>query len=408
MIKQAVESLTPIDAVRGLATVVIPNYNHAPYLADAIESVLAQDFSSVELIIVDDGSTDHSQAVIERFGNQVKGIFQENQGLSAARNSGIRAARGEFIGVLDADDRYEPHFLSTLVRLLEQQPDAAAVYCGYQFVDEENRPLPQIEARQIPPSGLFNALAQGNFLVPEAMLVRRSGYEAVGLFDPTLRACEDLDVWLRLARRFTVIGTPAVLTRHRILAGSMSTDPARMHQNRLRVLEKHMVTGDGSTEPLAPFFLSSAFLTSMVEYLQTGQPEIAYRQLREGVALDPAILHSLTVYYELLLGPQPKGWRGDFASANIESNFQNATTFIESLGRDPDLNLAETITPAEMMATLHMAAGMIAYGQAKEKPALRHFGNAVRHQPEIMLQRSLWSRVLKIITGARRLKAAIS
>ncbi len=111
--------------VRNLVSVVIPNFNHARYIGDAIRSVLAQEYPHFEIIVVDDGSTDDRRAVVVEFGNLVQYIWQENQGLSAARNTGIRAARGSFVGVLDADDLYEPNFMGVLVALLKERPEAA-------------------------------------------------------------------------------------------------------------------------------------------------------------------------------------------------------------------------------------------------------------------------------------------
>lgn len=220
-------------------SVIIPNYNHARYVGQAIESVLAQHHPDVEIIVVDDGSSDDSRAVIGRFGTRVRAIFQENRGLSAARNTGIGAANGSYIAVLDADDLYEPDFASTLAPFLDANPQAEAVYCGYRFVNDDNQALPQQEARLVPPEELHQALVDGNFLVPEAILVRRRCYEQVGPFDESLSALEDLDMWLRITRHHTVLGTPKLLTRHRVLAGSMSTDPARQTRNRLAVIRKH-------------------------------------------------------------------------------------------------------------------------------------------------------------------------
>ena len=119
-----------------LATVVIPTYNHARYVGEAIRNVLRPDYRPIEIIVVDDGSTDDTAQVVGEFGATVCYIRQENRGLSAARNAGIRLAAGEYVGLLDADDLYEPHFVSTLVRLLQAHPDAGAISCGYRFVDE--------------------------------------------------------------------------------------------------------------------------------------------------------------------------------------------------------------------------------------------------------------------------------
>ncbi len=105
-----------------LVSIIIPNFNHGPFIADAIRCVLNQDYRSFEIIVVDDGSTDNSREVVAEFGEQVHYIWQENQGLSAARNTGIQAAKGAYIALLDADDMYEPNFLSTLMKALQEDP----------------------------------------------------------------------------------------------------------------------------------------------------------------------------------------------------------------------------------------------------------------------------------------------
>ena len=160
-----------------LASVIIPNYNHAQYIGDAIRSVLAQTYHNYEIIVVDDGSTDNSREEVAQFGGKVKYIYQSNAGLSAARNTGIQASKGSLIGVLDADDMYGPEYLKVLVTALQEDPVAAGIYCGYQFVDHANNLLPQVEARPVEPGRLYSALLGGNFFVPESIFLRRSVYE---------------------------------------------------------------------------------------------------------------------------------------------------------------------------------------------------------------------------------------
>ena len=169
--------------------------------------------------MVDDGSTDNSREVIAQFGDKVQYIHQKNAGLSAARNTGIKASKGALIGVLDADDMYKSIFLSTLVAALQENPDADGVYCGYQFVDHKNNLLPQIEARPVDHDKLYDALLDGNFFVPESIFLRRYVYDNVGLFDETLRACEDWDVWLRVTKKYKI-------SIHRYLDPSSVSCPA--------------------------------------------------------------------------------------------------------------------------------------------------------------------------------------
>ncbi|HEX9077055.1 MAG TPA: glycosyltransferase family A protein, partial [Anaerolineae bacterium] len=114
-IKEATSPFNSPDPDRCRVSVVIPSYNHARYLRDAIRSVIAQTYRDFEIIIVDDGSSDDTPQVVAGFGNAVRYIRQENRGLAGARNTGVRAARGAFIGLLDADDIWMPEYLASML-----------------------------------------------------------------------------------------------------------------------------------------------------------------------------------------------------------------------------------------------------------------------------------------------------
>lgn len=359
----------------GLVSVIIPNYNHAAYLGAAIQSVLDQSYRQVEIIVVDDGSTDNSREVVARFGDQVRYIWQTNQGLSAARNSGIRAAKGSYIALLDADDLYETAFLQTLVATLAATPTADGIYCGYQFVDEQNRLLPQREARLISVDRLYAALAEGNFLVPEAMLLRHVCYEQVGAFDETLSACEDWDMWLRVTKSFNIIGASQVLTRHRILPSSMSTDPTRMFTNRLAVLQKHFgpATADGNQEnSLKQRAYGRTYLISGVEYLQFRDLGRVYSCLREMAHLCPALLLELDTFYQLGCGSQPKGSLGHFHSLDLAGNAQTLFALLDRLFAEPALAVQLIPYRRRAYAYAYLALGLLSYG-AQRYGLTRHF-----------------------------------
>ena len=230
----------PAPVAPGTVSFVIPNYNHARYLGQAIESALGQTYPHVEVIVVDDGSIDDSRAVAAAYGDRIRYIYQRNAGLSAARNTGVQAAQGEYIALLDADDLVEPAYAERLLDVLAQVPDAAGAYCGFRFVDQDNQPLNRIEKRTTSPETLYGALLNGNYWVPESLLARRACYAAMGEFDTSLRACEDWDVWLRFSRHYSLVGIEDVLIRYRVVVGSMSSDPRRMLDNRLVVLAKHI------------------------------------------------------------------------------------------------------------------------------------------------------------------------
>lgn len=380
-----------------LVTVVIPNYNHARYLGDAIRSVQAQTYPYFEVIIVDDGSQDDSRVVAATFldDDRIQYIYQDNQGLSAARNTGIRAAAGAFIGVLDADDMYTPNYLETLVGVLVAQPQATAVFCGYQFVDNQNQDLPQQEARIIPPENVWFALLDGNFLVPESILVRREGYAAAGWFDTTLTACEDWDMWLRLAEHNTILCVPDVLVRHRVLPGSMSSDPIRMLTNRLTVLVKHIGAEPTAAETRPALHRQAygrVYLTSAVEYLQYGDQKTAGDCLLKMAQVCPTLLTDIETYYELGCGSQPKGQRGQLRSIDIEHNAQFIFATLDDLFQKVD-GLATQKSQIE--TAVYNGLGLLGYNAAKYTFARHMFLQSFKRTPSIKMARQMAATLVK-------------
>lgn len=395
--------LTPNPVV----SVVIPNYNHAKYISDAIASVLNQTFRDFEIIVVDDGSTDDSREVVAQFGGRVQYLYQRNAGLSAARNVGIQAARGEYIGVLDADDMYEPVFLESLIGELDSHPDADGIYCGYQFVDEKNSLLPQIENRSIPSEKLYTALLDGNFLVPEAVLVRRNCYDRSGLYDGSLRASEDWDMWLRLAKRYKIIHTTRILTRHRVLAGSMSSDPQRMLTNRLSVLEKHVgLEPEDRHHPDAAKrrAYGRAYLSSCVEYLQNRDDGRAFDYFLKMANVCPELLVEVDTHFRLGCGDQPKGFMGNLASLNILQTSRRALKMLDELfgnaGRDASLQSFQR----RSYVSAYIALAMLHYGSKHFKETRGFLLRAVSIDPRKAFNRQYVLLYLKSSLGAKNIK----
>lgn len=386
----------PIEHDQPLVSVIIPNYNHAHYVSDAINSVLAQEYRNYEIIVVDDGSTDNSREVVTTFGEPVQYIYQENAGLSAARNTGITSSKGSLIGVLDADDMYEPDCFGTLVPALQDNPDADGIYCGYQFVDHANNLLPQIEARPVAHDTLYDALLDGNFFVPESILLRRYVYDNVGLFDESLRACEDWDVWLRVTKQYKIMHSSKILTRHRILPRSMSTDPLRMLTGRLAVLKKHV--GDepaGSGSSVAHRAYGRAYLGSCVEYLQHGNQDRAYECFQEMTNVYPGLLTELDTFYQLGCGDQPKGSMGDLASLHVT---RYSVPFIMMMRRlFADAGTGKDVRRLERAASAkaYFALGMLAYGTRTFRESRWFFTRAVFSDPTYLFNGDLFSRWVK-------------
>ena len=200
---------------------IIPTYNCARYLPEAIDSVLAQTYRDFEIIVVDDGSTDNTQEVLAPYGDRVRVIKQPNQGRSAARNTGILAARGEYVAFLDADDLWLSRKLGKQMAFLEARPDVRWVYSDYAMFDEGGRQCESVFcARRVaclPETQAVLHALPGGIVWTGTVLVEASCFKEVGAFDSSLPVSEDSDMWVRLACRFAagcIRDTLALYRRH--------------------------------------------------------------------------------------------------------------------------------------------------------------------------------------------------
>lgn len=226
--------------------VIIPAFNAAKYLPIALESVFSQTFDDWQILLVDDGSTDNTAEVIapflDRFGSKIRYIKQNNRGLPAARNTAIRASTSEFLALLDADDVWMPCRLSESLKVLAERPRAGLAYGLITCIDPEGRILktwnegnPRHAEGRIAPYIYMRKVE----LPCPTITFRRKCVDEVGLFDETMRATEDRELWLRIALRYEVAFVPKVVAAYRVSPDSMSTDPQRMLQAQLQFIRKH-------------------------------------------------------------------------------------------------------------------------------------------------------------------------
>jgi len=179
-------------------SVIIPTYNRSWAIRDAIDSVLDQDFSDYELIVIDDGSTDNTMQILDRYREEIVVLYQENKGVSAARNRGIAAASGQFIAFLDSDDIWLPKKLSIQVDFFKSNPDALICQTGEIWIRNGVRVNPKHHHKKL--SGrIFEPSLSLCLVSPSAVMMKRHLFETAGLFDEDLPACEDYDLWLRIA-----------------------------------------------------------------------------------------------------------------------------------------------------------------------------------------------------------------
>jgi teichuronic acid biosynthesis glycosyltransferase TuaG len=226
-------------------SVVIPAYDAERFLSDAVESVLRQTLRDLELIIVNDGSTDATRFLAERFreGDQrVRIVDKRNGGLSSARNAGIAAASGDLICFLDADDILLPDKLERQARFLMDFPGCDLVYSDYYVGDSEMTPI-WLESVRPGIVRMDEWLLYRNRFAPLSPLLRARLVAATGGFDETLTAAEDWDYWIRAAQHGRFSYLPGPVGVYRLHAGQMHNDPRRMRSNGRRVANKNFPRG---------------------------------------------------------------------------------------------------------------------------------------------------------------------
>ena len=218
-------------------SVLIPAYQAAETIGEAIESALEQTRPPVEVVVCDDGSTDDLPSVLSPYLGRIKVVRQENRGGAAALNTALRLASGDFAAVLDADDAYLPRRLEALAQLGAARPDLD-ILAGDAYFERDGQIVGRIyDAREFPVDDQRRAILDWCFLFNPA--VRRSRLVEIGRFDASLRIGYDWDCWLRLILSGSRAGlVPEPLTRYRMVSGSLSDDRPRSLRERVTLLEK--------------------------------------------------------------------------------------------------------------------------------------------------------------------------
>jgi glycosyltransferase involved in cell wall biosynthesis len=227
--------------IPGRVSVLMPCYNVAKYVDTAIESLRGQTYEEIEIIAVDDGSTDDTAEHLERQAaadSRVHVFHRANGGPSAARNSGIRHVTGEFVCFLDGDDIYLPDKIARQVEFLREHAQVDLVYSDFYWGDADLAPV-ELTAPRVPYSDMVEAMAMRNWLGVHATLFRRTMMDAVGEFDESFRMAEDWDYWIRCARVGAFGYLPGAMTIYRTHPGQAHHNLDRMFEAGKRVLRKH-------------------------------------------------------------------------------------------------------------------------------------------------------------------------
>lgn len=229
---------------------IIPTYNRRDLLPRAIDSVLAQTRRVDEIIVVDDGSNDGTADMLQaRYGERVKHVWQSNAGVSAARNHGLRLARGRYLALLDSDDEWLPEKTALQVAFLESRPDFGMVVCDVERIDGDYRHIDVFHRRDVirEDGWALRWLLHNPALIPASVMLRRQVVDQLGGFDETLRTAEDLEFHLRVARHWPIGVVEQALVRamrgHEGLSAASST-----YDDYVRVVEAAVAHARGTLD----------------------------------------------------------------------------------------------------------------------------------------------------------------
>jgi glycosyltransferase involved in cell wall biosynthesis len=388
----------PPDSNAYRVSIIIPTYNHGRYLAEAIHSVIAQTYHDFEIIVVDDGSTDETPQVIGSFGESVRAIRQDNKGLSGARNTGILAARGEFVGLLDADDRWTPNLLARMLPVLESDKTVGAVYCGWRYIGERGQLLPRININTVRPDQTLAKMSFSNFLVPSGVVIRRSCFDRLGLFDTGVGACEDWDMWLRILSQYRMVGVPNALVEYRVHGENMSSDLERMENARRAIIVKHFGAEEG--DPTAwPEVRRRAYgglyILSASTFFQRGAKEQGLRYVRRAFAAFPALTHDLDTFYMLACADQPTSAQGVFEYLDLNTSTKNIVDVLSAVFDDESVSYELEGLRGEAYGYAYLALGLLAYGARYMAKARQFFWMAIRSCPHLVFHPEVVSKIAK-------------
>jgi GT2 family glycosyltransferase len=378
---------------RPVVSVIIPAYNHGRFIEEALESALTQTYRDLEVIVVDDGSTDDTRERVARFGNRLGYVYQANAGSAAARNLGIRRSRGAYVAFLDADDIWLPGKVERCVEALEQDPRAGVAYHWWSFIDEAGRPLP----RMFSPAYEGDVLAPlllGWFVGPPMAVVRRSCLEQVGLFDESLRQAEDYDLFLRLALAgYRYVSVPEMLVRCRWHSANVRTNSAEMLEWCQIVLDRAFQAPRLPAPLRDAAFRAGAFgrqvTTYVAQSIAQGRWDEGGALLARGLRAYPSVIVKPTFYLGLteivlgfagLMAPEEHATRRNPAVGRDAATGQ-IRKVLDALFRMPDLPAAIARRRRPAWAAFYVARAMLCVLDRRWPHALIALWSALVSEP---------------------------
>ena len=284
-------------------SVIIPAYNSAAYTVETVESVLAQTYRNLEVIVVDDGSTDHTREALAPYADRIHYVYKDNGGACSARNEGIRRASGEYIACLDCDDLWLPEKLEHSLPVLEQDPTMGFVCSPCYTIGPSGELIGEVRYPFDQANTYLNLLAE-NYVLAPTVVMRRSCLEQVGLFDESIFIPADWDLWLRLARQFRVGYIDRPLSKYRLASNYTLRHVDKFVREADYVVDKQLRLATELSPRERNRIRSRLLLTHALLYLKAEEYASARRMLHQAVAIQPLHWRACAYYLLSFLGPR--------------------------------------------------------------------------------------------------------
>ncbi len=275
-----------------LLSTVIPAYNIEKFIRPAVESVLSQNFRDMEVIVVDDGSTDSTaESVASICDDRLRIIRQSNKGLAGARNSGIENSQGKYIAILDGDDVWFPGKIEKQISLMEQDAAIGFTYTYSAYIDEHGAPTGQLWITTVQEPTFMDLIIR-NHVMASSVVVRKDCFSEAGLFNEKLRACEDQELWVRILHKTGYKGRliPEVLTGYRVRSDSLTMNFDHQLANVQKVMEIFAANIPQFSRKIKNRSMSEAYRIASRKALSGGQLKEAGPLMNEALRICPSLV----------------------------------------------------------------------------------------------------------------------
>jgi glycosyltransferase involved in cell wall biosynthesis len=397
--KSAAGLIMAID--QQLVSIIIPAYNAAEFIVETLENALALNWKNKEIIVVDDGSTDHSAELIRPFVDRIHYLFQENQGPSKARNTGIHYSHGDYYLFLDADDLVDPNLLDIHINHLQSHPKVDISYCWWQFIDENGKRLPEENHYQASGNLLADLILYNRFPIMAAV-VRKRVLDKIGGFDEENRAEEeDWDFWMRAAANNCIFDNiPLPLVHYRLHKSN------RNHKAPgIKVVEKifYSVSLPPQILKMKPAAYASSYVSLSAYHYRTNHPEDAIDCFYKAVEHLPEIIIKDETFYTFICSQQPPGFRDTFYFKDMGEADRRVNLLLEKVFKRFVNNPSVMKYKQQAVSMKEMVFARHFYQQGDNRLARKHIYAAIQASPLTRLNRATAGLLLRSFIGQSRL-----